>query len=758
MKHFCSRKILMITHQLSRTGAPIALLNVARLLREEGNEIDLISLDNGPLKEEFEELGISVSIENEILQKWETYLPHFETYDLVFCNTIVTYEAIHILNHSNVPAIWWIHEPKEYFDMISEVLPDISNLKSNIRLWSVSPANQAYLEKTYGVDSTIVSLFVSDLKNSNEEKTINNSKIRYLCVGAYSYTKGQDILLEAIASLDENIRKEIEVYFCGDEATSDQKYVNLVKTAEKEYPIFRLGSLSQKELFQKMTEADYLICPSRMEAMPTVAAEAMMMSLPAVLSDGCGIIKMLGEYPLVFEKESVESIRNAIENSYKIRKGEGYGCLKQKMRQLYEEYFSKERYRNRLFELMESYLPQKRLVFLTGNYDVLDIFTLELERSFQDMGYEIFDFDCSNLERTLSEFGGFLEKGPVNAAFTFNFYSTFMEISAKKIVWQQYNIPIITYLMDHPFCFDPNLKKMGENNIILCPDKNHMNYVSRFYPNVPVCGFLGHGGIEKYSKKKPIKDRKIEVLYAGGISAPNVEKIRPNYSKYDFDAKLLGEEAFAYLIEHPSETTEDVLEEMLKKHGVSMSDEELRSFIFDMHYVDLQIVSHFREKTVRTIAEAGVPITLYGFGWENFDWIKDLNVDYRGRVSAFEIIDLMADAKIVLSTMTWFKDGTHDRVFNGQLQGAFAVTDTSKYMTEEYVGVYPDDVEKQDVDAEIGFFNLNEIDKLPRMIKVLLNDEKQLQRLAIQGYEKAKAHHSWEERAKELDKDLLLYM
>ena len=756
MKHYCSRKILMITHQLSRTGAPIALLNVARLLREEGNEIDLISLDHGPLKEEFEAIGISVSVENEMLQKWETYLPIFESYDLVFCNTIVTYEAVHILNHSNVPAVWWIHEPKEYFDMISEVLPDISNLKSNIHLWSVSPANQAYLKSTYGADSTIFSLFVNEFETKSEEKSITNSKVKYLCVGAYSYTKGQDLLLQAVASLEEKIRNEIEVYFCGDEDTSDFKYVNLVKDAEKDNPIFRLGSLSQKELFQKMTEADYLICPSRMEAMPTVAAEAMMMSLPAVLSDGCGILKMLEEYPLVFEKENVEALRNAIENTVELRKRDDYDCLKKKMRQFYESHFSKECYRKQLFELLESYVPKKRLVFLTGNYDVLDIFTLQLEAAFKDMGYEVFDFDCSNLEKTLPEFGSFLGKGPVNAAFTFNFFSTFMEVSDKRIVWEQYGIPMITYLMDHPFCFDPNLKKLGDNNIVLCPDKNHMNYVNGFYPNVPICGFLAHGGIEKHKDKKPMKDRSIQVLYAGGISAPNAEKIKPNFSKYSFDAKSIGEEAYSYLCKHPECTTEDALQMMLAQHNIVMDDDELSTFIFEMHYVDLLVVSHFREKTVRTLAEAGVPITLFGFGWENYDWIKELNVDYRGRVSSFDIIDCMADAKIVLSTMTWFKDGTHDRVFNGQLQGAFAITDTSKYMTEEYVGIYPDDINH--AEAEIGFFELDEIDKLPKMITTLLEDEKGLEMMAKRGYEKAKAHHSWEERAKELDRDLLLYM
>ena len=73
LKYYCSRKILLISHQLSRTGAPIALLNVARLLREEGNDLTLISLEEGPLRDEFESIGVEVAVENEILKKWETF-------------------------------------------------------------------------------------------------------------------------------------------------------------------------------------------------------------------------------------------------------------------------------------------------------------------------------------------------------------------------------------------------------------------------------------------------------------------------------------------------------------------------------------------------------------------------------------------------------------------------------------------------------------------------------------------------------------
>ena len=60
------------------------------------------------------------------------------------------------------------------------------------------------------------------------------------------------------------------------------------------------------------------------------------------------------------------------------------------------------------------------------------------------------------------------------------------------------------------------------------------------------------------------------------------------------------------MVKDPSITTEEAIETEVKKHGVVLSDDELCSLIEELHYVDLLIVSHYREKVVRTLAEAGL--------------------------------------------------------------------------------------------------------------------------------------------------------
>lgn len=114
----------------------------------------------------------------------------------------------------------------------------------------------------------------------------------------------------------------------------------------------------------------------------------------------------------------------------------------------------------------------------------------------------------------------------------------------------------------------------------------------------------------------------------------------------------------------------------------------------------------------------------------------------------------MQDAKIVLSTMTWFKDGTHDRVFNGMLQGAVAVSDTSGYMKEEFCGFQ--DVKHMGEDSrELVLFELEELNKLPKQVQELLDNPKRAQGIADRGYVKARQFHTWHARALELEQDLL---
>jgi glycosyltransferase involved in cell wall biosynthesis len=307
-----------------------------------------------------------------------------------------------------------------------------------------------------------------------------------------------------------------------------------------------------------------------------------------------------------------------------------------------------------------------------------------------------------------------------------------------------------------------------------------MRYLNRFYPQIPITGFLPHAGKvlpgAKQSHesetlpgaKQPLCDRPVDVMYAGNLSRSFAPNIIPDLSGYRsrFAVERVCRRTYEDVIAHPYKTTEQGVEESLLAEGVRLDEADLCQVIADLHFLDLYIVSYYRERVVASVAKAGIGLDLYGAGWEDCDWITLPNVHYHGKIPADEVVVRMQDAKIVLSTMTWFKDGTHDRVFNGMLQGAVAVSDSSIYMKEafrgcpiaagnEAEGTVATGCVPVSSEQELVLFELTELEQLPKTIAYLLQHPDIAQCIADNGYRRAMRSETWDARAKELDRDLI---
>lgn len=754
-------KFLFITHQLSRTGAPIVFLDMLRIYLGMGHDITLISLLDGPLHDELNELGIEVSVKDDFFKDRERFKPYAESFDAVFCNTLITYQVIHVLNGADTPVFWWIHEGEQYFDYFKTVLPDMATLSKNVKVLSVGHYVQDVIRRRFGIDTDILHFGIEDMYAEPDVKR-DNKKIRFVIAGTYSKVKGQDVLCDAIRKLKTEYSDKSEFIFCGNEESVDEYVFDRVETLCKDYPnVEKRASLPRNEMIEVMRDMDYLIVPSRVDPIPTVAAEAMMLKKPCIITEVCGIAYYLadGDNAFVCPTEDADALCDRIMRAVDIRTSDDeseYNDMCNSAREVYEDHFSKRVFEPAVRAIVDGLETKagEKLIFAVGVYDILDIFTYAMLPEFERLGYETYLFDSSDMVKSL---GGLYEfiKTPVKACITFNNLAFNTELVPGQNMWDALGIPIINILMDHPFCHKKALDNAPGNAIVLCPDMNHMRYLQRFYPQIPMVGFLPHGGKLLDRQLKPISKRSIDIIYAGGISRKFAYEMMPDFSRYAFDARDIADKAYEMMICDPSLTTEEAIEAQVKVHGVTLPDEELCALIEELHYIDLLIVSHYREKTIRTLAEAGLNIVLFGTGWEVCDWIRDCpTLDFRGRISANEIVETMHDAKIVLSTMTWFKDGTHDRVYNGMLAGAVAITDTSIYMKENYP-YYPI---KPASEAEFVMFELTELESLATMVKGLLSDNDTMQTIADNGRKRAVETDTWAKRADEIHTDLLSYM
>lgn len=128
-------------------------------------------------------------------------------------------------------------------------------------------------------------------------------------------TKGQDILINAIALLKKQNFNNIEVDFIGTgESESDLK--ELVRKNNLENNIHFLGLQDRTYIYQNLRNYDLMCHPSRCEGFGLTVAEGIAAKLPVLVSseDGPAEIIKNGELGIIFEKNNANDCAEKIKN------------------------------------------------------------------------------------------------------------------------------------------------------------------------------------------------------------------------------------------------------------------------------------------------------------------------------------------------------------------------------------------------------------------------------------------------------------
>ena len=392
---------------------------------------------------------------------------------------------------------------------------------------------------------------------------------------------------------------------------------------------------------------------------------------------------------------------------------------------------------------------KKTIIYIVGVYDTLDLFTEKLKEAFEETGYASFVYDAQSEKESKEALLTLLEHGR-NASYhsvddgkeafvciTFNNLGYNLDLADGSNVWEAYDVPYINILMDHPFHYERPLRRAPKTSVVFCTDRNHVKYIRRYLKNISRTDFLPHAGVELGKKHKPLTERSIDVLYAGALPIYTVSKMIPDLSAIrEVNGQEMAQEVLGELVRHPGRTTEEVIEEYLKSQCGELPEGRIQELIIQMRFLDSYATSFFREQAVRMLVENGIRVTAYGTGWDQCEWSGHPCLDYRGKVLAPEILPLMNDSKIVLNTMTWFKAGAHDRIFNGMLAKAVVVTDDSTYLRREFRD-----------GEELVMFPLKELETLPERVFGLFGHMEKAQQIADCGCQAARESHTWRSRA-----------
>lgn len=381
-----------------------------------------------------------------------------------------------------------------------------------------------------------------------------------------------------------------------------------------------------------------------------------------------------------------------------------------------------------------------KVILFKGEIETLEYFSLEIAKTFQEHGISVFVFDFLNEEES---FAGLTEfcKDASPIMITFNFTGIrgdeiFYEEDG-QLFWNTHKIPCINIVVDHPFYYDKLLSITPDSYWQISIDRQHEAYLKRFYPHIKLLPFLPLGGTSIPEGCLPMEKRSTNVVFTGNYTPPET---------FNVHIERLGDEYTAFyhgiiedLITNPSLSMEKAMESHLVKELGNLSTQDLRAAMANMIFIDLYVRFYYRGLVVKTLAEHGIPVQLYGSGWEKLDCKCPKNLLIGGPLNSHECLQAISQSKISLNVMPWFKDGAHDRIFNSQLNGAVCLTDDSIYLREQLTD-----------GKDCVFYNLKNINTLPELIRTLLDNEEKMIYIADCGYQTASASHSWKQRAEML--------
>lgn len=351
---------LLVSHDLSLTGAPIALLSLAQAFRRQGLFPILASPVMGPLAEVAGQQGIPTHVVPGLLSETPHGLDRCHL-GLVVANTLLSHRVVRTLNGTDVPVLWWVHEAEVlYGETLTRLLPHW--LCSNVSV--VTPGDRARRsllarrthyevnELLYGIEDVAHRHTIAVA--ADREAIASEPDRTFVLVGTLEPRKGQDVLLEAIARLPEAAASRCRFLFVG--SALNASVLKGLEDAAQKRPgrVSYLGSLSREDCLRTIAEADCLICASRDDPMPVVVAEACMFSEPVICSEHAGTAPCLAAYKagMVYHDNSPDELAACICRMLDMEKSQ-LDTMRGQARRLFEERFSESVFERNVAEVLE---------------------------------------------------------------------------------------------------------------------------------------------------------------------------------------------------------------------------------------------------------------------------------------------------------------------------------------------------------------------------------------------------------------------
>lgn len=301
------------------------------------------------------------------------------------------------------------------------------------------------------------------------------------------------------------------------------------------------------------------------------------------------------------------------------------------------------------------------------------------------------------------------------------------------IIGPKYNM-----ILDHPALMKDHIESGPKDYYLLLHDRNYAAFAKYYYPKLKDCIYLPPGGAfpSQWSGCTAGKfiEKQYDITFIG--SYYNYRDRLSDIASFERPKRFLAARFLLFMRQSPDCPAEQAFQKALDYYHIRLNDDGCLALFFELRQACFCIMHYYREKIIHTLLDAGIEIHVYSSTWQNAPFFGHEKLICHPALSAEESLDIMARSKISLNIMSWHKDGLTERVLNAMLCRSVVLSDRSLALEENFAN-----------GKDLLLFSLNQIGRLPGMIKDLLEDEARLGTISRNGFEKAFANHQWKNRA-----------
>lgn len=304
------KRFLLISHEMTYTGAPNSLLNMARLLRSKGCTVAVMTLVDGKFSREYLRHGFRVRWFDERLSA-EKCRKLSSKYDLVICNTVFCAKAACRLQEY-VKTILLIREAENLPEIMKKCNIDEGYLRNAENVVCVSEYAERFIAKTYSPRRLWVlhNFLLTPPFYRPGANRVRGGKVRFLIAATVERRKGIDVAIKAVKSLPKEISSQLVLDIAGRKPEWSRKFwERLIPENDSRFVYHGEVTRGKKQLFK---HANAVLVPSLDESCSLTALEGGMFGKPLIVTENVGAKYLTDGSGFVVKTGSVEELAKAI--------------------------------------------------------------------------------------------------------------------------------------------------------------------------------------------------------------------------------------------------------------------------------------------------------------------------------------------------------------------------------------------------------------------------------------------------------------